>query len=555
MGAMLHGAPATAQPLVPPTVDPGQIERRLGEPKRPGASPVPEVRQPVDVPPPVEDASRFVLAALRIDGASVYGTAELAPLYGEFLSKEIGYRELLEIARRITAKYRGDGYILSRAVVPEQSVESGTMRLRVVEGFIDAVRIEGRTFGDDAVLWRYLEKIRASRPLRAADLERYLLLANDLPGMSARVLLSASPDVQGASDLTLLVQQSRIDGYAGVDNRGTRYVGPYQLQGGAGLNSLQGRTRFRGVLGSQTDELRFGELSQDIPFGAEGAQLAVSGRRILSEPGFTLAPLQFQSSSTSGDVVLSYPAIRSRRENLRLSGTFGYRDSETTVLGTAFSRDRASVLRFGGVHDYVDGYLGINQVEFEFSRGLNILGATRTGSSGLSRSNGRSDFSKATFQAARLQRLTTGWDLLASASGQVADGPLLVAEEFPVGGGSYGRAYDSSEIAGDAGISAKLELRYSPSPALFSGQLRSAQVFGFYDAGRIWNRAPTAGERRDASLASAGLGARMALREGVFASLELAFPLTRPVAALGGNGSNPRVFFSLTQSFSKGAGL
>ncbi|MBX3665042.1 MAG: ShlB/FhaC/HecB family hemolysin secretion/activation protein [Burkholderiales bacterium] len=552
---MLHSAPATAQPLVPPTVDPGQIERRLGEPRRPEVSPVPEVRQPVDVPPPVEDASRFVLAALRIDGASVYGTAELLPLYEEFLSREIGYRELQEIARRITAKYRGDGYILSRAVVPEQSVEAGTVRLRVVEGFIDAVRIEGRTFGDDAVLWRYLEKIRASRPLRAADLERYLLLANDLPGMSARVLLSASPDVQGASDLTLLVQQSRADGYAGVDNRGTRYVGPYQFQGGAGLNSLQGRTRFRGVLGSQTDELRFGELSQDIPLGAEGAQLTVSGRRILSEPGFTLAPLQFQSNSTSGDVVLSYPAIRSRRENLRLSGTFGYRDSETTVLGTAFSRDRSSVLRFGGAYDYVDRYLGINQVEFELSRGLNILGATRTGSSGLSRSNGRSDFSKATFQAGRLQRLTTGWDLLASASGQVADGPLLVSEEFPVGGGSYGRAYDSSEIAGDAGISAKLELRYSLSPALFSGPLRSAQVFGFYDAGRIWNRAPTAGEQRDASLASAGLGARMALREGVFVSLELAFPLTRPVAALGGNGSNPRVFFSLTKSFSKGAGL
>ena len=97
----------------------------------------------------------------------------------------------------------------------------------------------------------------------------------------------------------------------------------------------------------------------------------------------------------------------------------------------------------------------------------------------------------------------------------------------------------------------KWSLRYALP--LQTEAIYSSQIFGFYDIGAIRNQDPVAGEFRRASLASAGIGARFSLGGGgVTASVELDFPLTRPVAALGDNGTNPRIFFSLAKSFSRG---
>jgi hemolysin activation/secretion protein len=491
---------------------------------------------------------RFTLVGVEIEGSTVYQAADLAPLYAEFLAREVGTGDLDEIARRITAKYRTDGYILSRAMVPAQRISAGIVRIQIIEGFIDGTRIEGSFRGDRALLERYLEKISASRPLRAADLERYLLLANDLPGVSARAVLAASPTQLGASDLTLLVDQDVMQGSASLDNRGTRYVGPYQGQVGGTINSLLARmdqTQLRLIGTSQLEELRYGELTERIQIDDEGTQLGLAMRRTLSQPGYTLKPLEFESESVSGELTMTHPFIRSRPENLRGTLTLAYRDSTTTVLDTPFSKDRQTVLRAGGAYDFVDRLFGINLVALEGSRGLNVLGATETGSAGLSRSNGHSDFSKLTAQALRVQRLADSWSLLVGVNGQIANNPLLVGEEFSLGGADYGRAYDPSELTGDDGVGGKVELRYTLPWR--DEVLLSSQLFTFYDIGTVWNQDPVAGEPPRASLASAGVGLRFDLARGISGSAEVDLPLTRSVAVRG--DKDPRLFFSLSAAF------
>src|SRR6185437_9133865 len=85
---------------------------------------------------------------------------------------------------------------------------------------------------------------------------------------------------------------------------------------------------------------------------------------------------------------------------------------------------------------------------------------TETGSALLSNPYGQSDFTKLTFNTSRLQELNDKFSLLAASAGQVSNAPLLVSEQFGFGGPVFGRAYDTSEITGDDGIAASLELRY-----------------------------------------------------------------------------------------------
>ena len=89
------------------------------------------------------------------------------------------------IAARITARYSEDGYLLSKAVVPAQEVELGVLRIRVIEGHLENIIFEGRVDGPTALLETYARKITESQPLRSDVLERYILLMNDLPGLSA----------------------------------------------------------------------------------------------------------------------------------------------------------------------------------------------------------------------------------------------------------------------------------------------------------------------------------------------------------------------------------
>jgi len=57
-----------------------------------------------------------------LDGAGVYKGADLSPLYRDFLGKKVSFADLNEIARRVTRKYRKDGYVFSRAIRGEGEV-------------------------------------------------------------------------------------------------------------------------------------------------------------------------------------------------------------------------------------------------------------------------------------------------------------------------------------------------------------------------------------------------------------------------------------------------
>jgi hemolysin activation/secretion protein len=134
--------------------------------------------------------------------------------------------------------------------------------------------------------------------------------------------------------------------------------------------------------------------------------------------------------------------------------------------------------------------------------------------------------------------------LLVEASGQYAFSQLLASEEFGLGGGRFGRAYNPSEVTGDHGLGAALELRFSQS--LSDDFLRGLQVYGFTDYGAVWRIDDAAADRR-LSLASAGGGVRFNLLDDVSGSVELAWPLTATPAADDGRG--PRLFFTFVRRF------
>ena len=231
--------------------------------------------------------------AVQVDGVTVYPAAEIRADYADLLGTEITLARVYELAAALTRKYRNDGYVLSQVVVPQQAIRAGSVRLQAIEGHVANVRIEGEVLGPRADLDAYTDRIRASRPLRAADLERYLLLVNELAGVTARATLSPAAE-PGASDLTIDVSQYRARGAIGLTNRRQQVARTVARRRFGDVYSLFGAFDRTSVRVIQTlfdsNELTFLTGAYERPLGTDGLKAIVTGELRNLQPGAAAEP-------------------------------------------------------------------------------------------------------------------------------------------------------------------------------------------------------------------------------------------------------------------------
>ncbi len=550
LGAQIVTTVALAQvapPNIPGTVDPGRLQERFEAPKLPRAVNEPLIPDEESKLPPEEaEKIRFTLTAITLRGNTIFSEAELSNLYKEHLGKEITLGVIYQISDAITARYRNAGYVLARATAPAQRVESGIVQIVVFEGQIGKASIEGKMPGKSKMLEAYLNKITASTPLRADVLERYVLLMNDLPGVTAKAVLVPSFETAGATDLVLQVSEDPWDAALSVDNRGTEFIGSVQFRAQGGYNNLLGmyeRISAQSVVTQNTNELRFFDFGYAQPVGTEGTVAGISANISYSNPGATLKPFDIEGQNRSITATLSHPWLRSRRQNISFQGSFTAKNSRTDLRSSLLTEDRLRVVRAGASADFTDGFGGVNLFGLDVSQGLDILHATNSGDANRTRFSGREDFTKFSGNAMRIQTITERTRAVFAVNGQYALSQLFSSEEFGYGGVPFGHAYDPSQLTGDHGVSARVEGQYTtPYQHDF---LRSTELYSFYDIGSVWHIDNNARPWKE-SAASLGAGARFTISDKLIGYIEAAKPLTTSVPARGTEGKSARFFFSLT---------
>lgn len=533
----LQPAPAAAQDL-PGPADAGRAQQRLQA--APQALPDMPVRLPalrrIPGSTPPENANRlhFTLRDVVLRNSTVYTAQEMAKITAPLRGKNISVADAYALAEQLTARYRSDGYILSQVIIPPQTIENGVLTLLAVEGFIDDMTYPDDLSAADLVrLQSYAAPVLAARPLRAADLERMLLLVNDLPGLTAESILSPSNSTTGASHLTLLLHHKPFDAFLDINNRGSRYLGTLQAQTALRLNNplgFQESVTFQ--IASAPDgfphrELDFAAVSLDKPLGTRGLRLDAGGSLTSTDPGHRLATFDVKGLARAFHIGLSHALLRSRAQNLFVALRFHYLDSERKDnSGLGKTEDRLRVLRLSADWDYADRFAGITRANLTASKGMDMLNMKEKNSPMSSRARGEPEFFKLSFELSRTQRLHPLFDLHIALSGQKSAHNLLASEEFGIGGAAFGSAYDSSEITGEDGIAARLALQ----TAAFD---KTAQMkpYIFYDIGKVWDPDNATARDRIRSLASAGIGARFRLGPHVTGEAEAAKPLTRRVEA------------------------
>jgi hemolysin activation/secretion protein len=491
----------------------------------------------------------FKFNGVIITGNTIFSEAELRKVFRPGLKKDIPLAELQQMVHSITTKYRDAGYILSRAILPPQTIKRGIVHVQVIEGFVSSVAVKGDSSRLNTLMMGYAVRIKASRPLQVQKLERYALLANDLPGVSVQSVLTPSKNIPAGADLTLVSKQKIGSAFVSYDNFGTRYIGPNEVSFGGSLYSLLtpgDSTNARFSVTSHTHELHFMELTRTQPIGTDGLRWSLGTNYAETRPDFVLTPLLVVGHNTSVFTDFSYPIIRDRSKNLVVHAGANYQNVTSSILSAPFYQDRLRTVVIGGALDIIDSWRGINDLGVDLTHGLDIMGAHDH--ENQSRPQGKSIYTRLNITLSRLQSLSSRFSLFGALHGQYTRIPLLATEQFGIGGSDLGRGYDPSEIVGDKGLSAKLELRMDTMPGFRF--LNAIQYYVFYDGGMIWNN-DTLDLPPKQSLTSMGMGTRFTLLPQVTGNLFIARPLTQPVAtlaALNHNIHQARIFFQITAS-------
>ncbi|WP_165609259.1 ShlB/FhaC/HecB family hemolysin secretion/activation protein [Achromobacter insolitus] len=549
----LSTAPTIAQSLpvqlhLPSAAEPGRPLPQPVMPESTPSAPAVKVQQgsATEAPAGAEKLS-FTLTQMQVDGITHYPADAVRPMYDSLLGKTITVADAFKVANDIELLYRNDGYVTTRVIVPEQTIEGGRFRIVVIEGYIADVKYDGDIGPAQAAVEKLVQRLRGVRPINVAEVERQLLLANDLNGMTVRASLEASPQEVGGSVLVVHSERKAVDARLGMDNRASPYLGWSEMTGQVSLNSFGARAdtlTLTGTLGFPAYRSKAVAANYNMLVSDDGMTFGLAASNAKSEPGRELAPLNVASDVQAYSATVTYPLIRSRLENLRAFGTFDVRNVTSDITGAPFTRDRLRVLRAGMSYDRTDSWNGITAVRGTVHQGLGIMGASQEGSDLASRVNGRPDFLKLTAEVTRLQQLSERVSLVATFAGQYSASPLLASEEFALGGPNFGRGYDDGEMSADSGVAASLELRYAVSSDNFLPL--GAHVYSFVDGGRIWSRSESAPLTRS-KVSSLGAGMRANLAKNLYATLEVAKPTSSDVLTQG--NKNPRVFFSISAQY------
>lgn len=537
---------------LPGSAEPGLVQKNflpkpIGKPQV--AAPITTKEQKVN---PLKGAEKikFKLVKITLKGNHVYSEKQLSALYKDKIGKEITVLELQNIVQDITNYYRNNGYILSRAILPPQNIKGGIVNIKIIEGYIDKVNVIGDPRGAKSLIQAYGDHIAAARPAKLDVMEKYVFLANAIPGAEVKAVLEPSKTVEDAANLNLVVTQQTFNASFSWDNYGTLYLGPHQLTYKAGVNSffLSGdNLTLTFLTASHGGELHYGDINYQTYIGNNGLLLTLDENKSLTFPGFKLRDLLTIGNAYTYTAGLSYPVIRARDKNLTIDANIAYLNSTTTQLHHLLYLDKIRPAQIGATYSFSDNWRGSNSIALHLMHGFNIWNASNDSKSLFtSRFGADGLFTKWTAQGTRNQVLFDRFSAFFIAQGQYTGNPLLVEEQFSFGGSQLGRGYDPAELLGDKGVAASAELRMDNYPDFL--KLQTLQLYAFYDIGIVWNIKKITGSFLKESAASTGFGARFSLTPYINGNVMLTQPLTKQIAAeeLVGCGRCPRIFFSVT---------
>jgi hemolysin activation/secretion protein len=388
------------------------------------------------------------------------------------------------------------------------------VEISVIEALFGKFTLVNNSLADDTTIKGFLDTL-SNKVVSTPLLERQMLLLDDLAGVKVSNAEVFAGESVGTTDFGIeTTGEPKYYGYAIADNYGSRYTGEYRLNVAGYINSLTNRGDLLGVsaLASNTGDLKNARVSYSEPLGYSGwnlnSSLAYSNYKI----GKEFESLGIKGDSTTFDIGVSYPIIKSKMQTLNTSATYTLKNAKDEDNNQPDKKKQVDSLKLSIDNTQktsIEGKVGSFQSSLYLTAGKVDLGDY---SKSIDTLNADGGYTKLNFSLSQNQTLNQEFSLVASLSGQIAlDRNLDGGEDFSAGGVNGVRAYTDSELSGDKGYLASLEFSYKLPT--YIGITHSVSTF--IDHARVWdNINDVAGVATETRLLSgAGVGYNLSYKD------------------------------------------
>lgn len=462
---MVLAIASNAWSQVPSQAQPGAVERSL--------EPAP-IREPARIPDLIiqDDAKgaiqgapgvTFTLKDVQIQGNTIFSSKTLRSLIAGSIGSTIKVGALSDLANQITQFYKKNGYILSRAYIPPQTIKD-TVVIKVREGRLGDVEVRGNKRYSNRLIQNTLRIIHQRGAVNVKDLERGLLLLMDVPGLAVRATLKPGTE-PGTTDIVIDASEDQAF-HVGADynNYGADVVSEHRFGASASATNLSGYGDLLSVRGVTGEEgfsgLLFGRAEYSTLLGYQGTRFGVFAQHLEYE--LQNVNFDYEGRTFAAGAWFSHPIFRTRQFSWWTEVGLDFRNHDQEVAG-ASQEDKVRPVHFENTFQLNDAYGGRNSFRLNavFNTGGFMGGSDEEDVDNENTISGNADFNYFKVEAglSRYQRLPANFGLILSASGQFTGNDLPSSEQFIAGGQGTVRGYDQAEFSGDNGAFFNAELR------------------------------------------------------------------------------------------------
>lgn len=485
---------------------------------------------------PEETGPSFFVKKIKLEGNTLFPEKKFEPIVSKYENQKISIGELKSLSRQITSVYRAQGYLTSRAYVPPQEIDNETATIKIMEGKVGDIVVEGNRYFSKEV---YLDSmhLRSDRILSYSDIEDNLYFLNLKPDRQAKAYLIPGTE-PAVADIVLKVEDSvPYHAFYEFNNRGTKltHLGRHLMY--ETMDNVTGHGDALSAFVSLAEEGAVTAVASNYSFPIEklGMTFNASGSYSKSRLIGDFKPFDVKGESINFSTDITQSFIKTMRVNLDGFVGFDLADSKTMIGGPKTSFDRMRVFKTGPRLSVQDNN-GRTMVNAEVDWGIpNFLGSLGDHDPNASRPNSGGDFLFYTANVARLQRLPF-WssNLLLRTGGQWSRDTLASVEEFRLGGVTTVRGYPESDSLGDYGYNFSAEFNtaipFLPAawkiPFTNKKWTDSLRAVAFIDGGETFLRERLSSTSiKQSFLLGTGGGLRFNLDQNLSVQVDLGFPI------------------------------
>ncbi|MDN7598099.1 POTRA domain-containing protein, partial [Burkholderia multivorans] len=322
-----------------------------------------------------ELVKHYKIKEIRFTGNDKLSREELDPFVSRYIGKDVSDHDLESMSEKISNAYREAGYGFTFTSVDPEGLEDGRVKFVIVEGKAGNIKIGNHSRVRDALLEGMMARFR-SHPDNTDNLERASLLMSDIPGVAAASPRLTRGSQDGTIDVEMDVQPGRlINGYAMIDNYGSRTSGRTRLSAMLGINNPFGwgdalHLNVSGFPFNQNGDSTLGGFTYDFPIGNRGLRGGFGFSRLQYHLGGVYAN-QFDGIANVWSTYVSYPIVRQQNRNLMLRVTYNHSSYKDNQVGFENKRssDAVSASLYGNMQDSLFGRAGVSRYSFTFTHG------------------------------------------------------------------------------------------------------------------------------------------------------------------------------------------